>query len=386
MDLARHILQLLAPTEIGGELLEGVRLVGASTELGPRLTFSVQSEDLHIDVATFQPDKPFATRSRQLMFSYRSSGDRLTVDSKLAFTVCEAVARRAATNEDRVLAALRGDAAFDSSQERTRVREVRISRLLEQAGSSRQRYYTLSPYVGCLIGCRFCYAQGRVRVSRALEALPEVPWGSYVDVRINAPDVLEAELANLGSAPLKFCPIVSDPYQAVEKRYQLTRACLSVITRAHATFPTFVLTRSVLMERDIDVLVTLNDVRAGVSLPTIDDDVRKHFEPRASPIHARLAMLAKLGAHGVKTFAVVQPMLPGDVVELADALARCVSSVSIDVLHGVEGAVRDFEEPRYAMARDAGWQRERAERLREELGVRGVAVWSGELPPDIARS
>ena len=385
MDLARHILELLAPTEIGGELLEGVRLVDASTELGPRLTFDVHGEDLHVDVATWQPDKPFATRSQHLMFSYRSSGDRLAIEPTLAFAVCEAVARRAAANESRVLGKLRQEKTAERTHEGARVREVRVSRLLEHAGSARQRYYTLSPYVGCLIGCRFCYAQGRVRVSRQLEGLNEVPWGSYVDVRVNAAEVLARELAERAPAPLKFCPIVSDPYQAVDKRYELTRKCLEVIARAQASFPTFVLTRSRSMERDLDVLATLRDARAGVSLPTIDDAVRKHFEPRASPIPARLSLLEKLRAQGVKTFAVVQPMLPGDVRALADALAERVSSVSIDVLYGVESAESEFATPEFAIARSDDWQRERAEQLRAELRERGVDVWSGELPPDLVR-
>jgi DNA repair photolyase len=122
-----------------------------------------------------------------------------------------------------------------------------------------------------------------------------------------------------------------------------------------------------------------------VSLPTIDDDARSHFEPRASSVSARLSLLEKLRDAGVETFAVVQPMLPGDPRRLADALAERVSSVSIDVLHGVEGAEREFAVPAYAIARRDTWQRQHALELRNALLERGIDVWSGELPPDLVR-
>src|ERR1051326_8509400 len=99
--------------------------------------------------------------------------------------------------------------------------------------------------------------------------------------------------------------------------------------------PVFVLTRSRLVERDADLLASLPGSWAGASIPTFDDAVRRHFEPRAASITDRFALLRALRAAGAKTFAVVQPMLPGAVDAFADALAEAVSSVSIDVLYGV---------------------------------------------------
>ena len=59
-----------------------------------------------------------------------------------------------------------------------------------------------------------------------------MPWGSYVDVRVNLPDVLARELVDAPPWPIKFCPILSDPYQAVESRYEVTRSCLTVLRGA----------------------------------------------------------------------------------------------------------------------------------------------------------
>ena len=213
--------------------------------------------------------------------------------------------------------------------------------------------------------------------------MPEVPWGSFVDVRVNAAEVLGRELLELPPGPVKFCPIVSDPYHAVEARFGVTRACLIALRDAPRPWPTLVLTRARLVERDADVLAAIPVAYAGASIPTVDDEVRRHFEPRGARISERLNAMRNLRAAGVKTFAVVQPILPGSLEELADALAEVVSSARVDVLNGVEGAEAEFSDERYAIARSDAWQRERAISLREMLEARGVALWEGELPPEL---
>lgn len=391
MDLVRHILSLVEPTRVGDELIPGATLVGASTELGPRLTFACRGQEIHVEVAPISPDRPSAARSGRLMFSYRAGTQDARVDSKAALALCQAVARAAAPREARVLddIARAAAAAAEAGEGSVRVREVRVDRLLEPAGSREGRFYTLSPYVGCLIGCRFCYAQSRVGLVRELSGLSPAPWGSYVDVRINAAEVLARELAELssttGATPraIKFCPIVSDPYQAVERRYGVTRRCLEAIRDAPRPPPTMVLTRSRLLERDVDVLAGIPDARAGVSIPTVDDAVRAHFEPRGASVTDRLDLLRAVRRAGAATFAVVQPLLPGPVDALADALAETVGSVSIDVLHGVEGAAEEFGAAEFAETSSQAWQIERALALQAALQERGVPVWRGELPPDL---
>src|SRR5439155_715248 len=147
--------------------------------------------------------------------------------------------------------------------------------------------------------------------------------------------------------------------------------------------PVLVLTRSRLVERDAELLASLADAWVGASIPTLDEDVRRHFEPRAASIADRFALLGTLRAAGVETFAVVQPMLPGPVEAFADALAGAVSSVSIDVLYGVQGAAPDFADPSYAAAATPDWQRERAAALTAALVRNGVTIWDGDLPPSL---
>ena len=385
MDLRGHLLALVAPIAIGDELLPGARLAGASTELGLRLTFDVSGADVHVEISPGEERRPHAAKSARLGFAYRSAGGDSSVAPGVGLALCRAVAQAAAGNESAVLAAIVSQAQSErqSVEHGTRVRTVRVERLLEPAGFGDARYFTLSPYVGCLIGCRFCYAQSRVASVRRLERLPETSWGSFVDVRVNAPEVLARELATLPRRPLKFCPIVSDPYQAVEQRQRVTRRCLETIRDAASRPPTLVLTRSAAIVEDAELLASIEGAYAGASIPTFDDSVRRHFEPRGASVPARLDALRTLAAAGVRTFAVVQPMLPGPVDAFADALADVARSVSLDVLHGVEDAAAEFADARYAFAQDEGWQRERAAALAGALAARGVEVWPGELPQEL---
>ncbi len=384
MDFHAELLSLLAPLQPGDEIARGVRFVGASAEVGLQLAFDLRGEDVHVEVAPLGEGR-FAARSARFAFSYRCEGGRRPIDPRVGLALCQAVAARAARNEDRVAERL-AQQAREAGPSAARVREVRVERMLEPASHGADRYYKLSPYVGCLIGCRYCYAQAPLAVSRRLEMLPEVPWGSYVDVRVNAAEVLAAELAALPPLPIKFCPILSDPYQAVEARYGVTRACLEAIQRAAAPWPTLVLTRSKLVTRDADLFAALPSAWVGASIPTADDDVRRHFEPRAASIPERIEALTLLRAAGVRTFAVVQPILPGPIDALAAALAEAVSSVTIDVLRGEELAAPDFDDPRYAPSRADGWQRARAMELAAALTARGVSLWDGELPPELLGS
>ena len=178
--------------------------------------------------------------------------------------------------------------------------------------------------------------------------------------------------------------MVSDPYQAIESTARITRGCLEVIAAADRTWPTLLLTRSASILEDRERIAGLARAWVGVSLPTVDDEVRRHFEPRGATIAERLAVLRSFRGLGVPTLAVVQPLLAGSLAAHADALAECADSVSIDVLRGLEGAGPLFDDPRYRASATDGWQLARAHALVEALGARGVPVWRGELPPELA--
>lgn len=378
MDVSRRVLELVAPCAVGDELAPRIRLVGVSTDLGPRLSFDVDGQVIHVELSPIAEGRPFAVKTERLHLAYRSSA-RAPIDRAMGMDLCKRVAALVAKNEARALDAVDVDAPEAPG---TRVREARIERFLEPGEDDGRRFYAANPYVGCLVGCRFCYAQSRTVTARRLLGLVDAPWGSYTEARMNAAEVLDRELDTAAPAPIKLCPIASDAYQPIESRYGITRACLEVLARRKLAFPPLVLTRTTLIARDRELLASIPNAGVGASIPTIDDDVRRHFEPRAASIPERLAMLSSLRSAGVRTYAMVQPMMPGPVEALADALAASVASVSLGVLTSIEGADRDLSGA-YAVVREPEWQLERLVALREALTSRGVATWPGDLPPEL---
>jgi len=120
---------------------------------------------------------------------------------------------------------------------------------------------------------------------------------------------------------------VCDPYQPLERKYQLTRGCLEIL--AEADWPVTVQTRSPLVLRDMDILKSGEHFEVGLSITTADDSVRYLFEPSAPPIAERLRALDELHQAGIRTFAMLAPLLPG-CEDLPDLLAGKVDFVILD--------------------------------------------------------
>ncbi|MBL4689380.1 MAG: hypothetical protein JKY37_32625, partial [Nannocystaceae bacterium] len=161
------------------------------------------------------------------------------------------------------------------------------------------------------------------------------------------------------------------------------RGCLDALAASYSPPPTLMLTRSAAILEDIDRIAALPRAWVGVSLPTVDDEVRRHFEPRAATVTERLEVLRCARKSGVRTIAVVQPILPGPVNALGDALIELADSVRVDVLRGEEGAGPDFDAASVSHARHDRWQQDRAAQLRDRLRAAGVPLWTGELPPEL---
>jgi DNA repair photolyase len=218
-----------------------------------------------------------------------------------------------------------------STQRQAELRQIRVDKVLVPEGKA---HYYVNPYVGCTIGCDFCYAAPRADFSRALEGLPELSWGSWVDVKVNAAEVLAHEVTLHPPGVVRFSPILTDPYQPAEKRFRITRQCLEVLLPAR--FAPIVLTRAARVSEDLELLASFERSCVGMSIPTDDDRYREIFEPGGDPIDLRIEALEKARARGVKTFAVIQPMLPMDPERLVRLLAPLVSAVRIDRMHFVE--------------------------------------------------
>ncbi|HJV67436.1 MAG TPA: radical SAM protein [Geomonas sp.] len=199
-----------------------------------------------------------------------------------------------------------------------KVREVQAKSIL----SASQIYpYVINPYVGCQHACSYCYARYMKRFTGHSE-----PWGSFVDVKINAAQLLGKELGKKKKATV-WISGVCDPYQPLEAKYQLTRQCLQLLI--DNDWPVVVQTRSPLVLRDLDILGKGKEVEVGFSVPTADDRIRELFEPGAPPIAARLRALAELHVSRIRTYAMIAPLLPG-AENLAEMLAGSVDYILVD--------------------------------------------------------
>ena len=181
--------------------------------------------------------------------------------------------------------------------------------------------YAVNPYVGCQHGCTYCYARFMRRFTGHKE-----PWGEFVDVKINALALLKHQIAKRPPGRV-WVSGVCDPYQPLESKYELTRKCLEILVEYG--WPITVQTKSPLVLRDIDLLRRSDKIEVGLSVTSADDGIRTLFEPGAPSIRERIAALEELHLAGVRTYAMIAPMLPGT-DELADQLTGKVDYVLID--------------------------------------------------------
>jgi DNA repair photolyase len=151
-------------------------------------------------------------------------------------------------------------------------------------------------------------------------------WGEFVDVKINAADLLRQEIKREKKGRV-WISGVCDPYQPLEVKYRLTRKCLEILIGDD--WPVTVQTRSPLVLRDIDLLKVAKDIEVGMTVTTADDAVRQLFEPHAPPIKDRIQALDELHGAGISTYAMIAPMLP-NAEGLAADLKGKVDYVLID--------------------------------------------------------
>ncbi len=169
--------------------------------------------------------------------------------------------------------------------------------------------HSLNPYRGCEHGCIYCYARP---THEYLGFSAGLDFESRILVKEDAADLLRRELAAPRWEPDTLVMSgVTDPYQPAERRLRITRACLEVL--AEARQPVGVITKNELVTRDIDLLSELarhQAARVFLSITTLDGDLARRLEPRASHPRNRLAAVSKLAAAGIPVGVMVAPIVP----------------------------------------------------------------------------
>lgn len=193
---------------------------------------------------------------------------------------------------------------------RTDVTEERARSIISRNDSPDVGFsQSINPYRGCEHGCVYCFA----RPSHAyLDLSPGLDFESKLFAKTNAAERLRAELARPGYRPSPIAlGINTDAYQPIERRYRITREVLEVL--AECRHPVSFVTKSALIERDLDLLADLARdrlVSVYFSITTLDNRLAARMEPRASAPHRKLQAMRMLHEAGVPVGVLVAPVVP----------------------------------------------------------------------------
>src|SRR5215467_3993279 len=184
---------------------------------------------------------------------------------------------------------------------------------------------SINPYRGCEHGCIYCFA----RPTHAYLGLsPGLDFESKLFVKPDAPALLERELSAPGYTPRTIAiGTNTDPYQPIERRYQIMRRILEVLDRAG--HPVGIVTKSALVLRDLDILTRMAKrdlVKVAMSVTTLDPKLARVMEPRAATPPRRLGALRELIKAGVPASALVAPVIPAindaEIERILEAIAE----------------------------------------------------------------
>ncbi len=168
---------------------------------------------------------------------------------------------------------------------------------------------SINPYRGCEHGCVYCYA----RPTHAyLNLSPGLDFETKLFAKVNAAELLREELSHPGYQ----CDVIAlgantDPYQPIEREFRITRQILEVL--AECEHPVGIATKSSMVERDLDLLAPMAQQRLAhvfVSITTLDHEIARRLEPRATAPQRRLQTIKTLSEAGVPCGVLVAPVIP----------------------------------------------------------------------------
>ncbi len=162
--------------------------------------------------------------------------------------------------------------------------------------------FDIDPYIGCTHGCIYCYAKYMKDFTGHKEN-----WGQFIDIKSNALDLIPEESSEFKGKNILISP-VTDPYLPLEKELELTRTILKRLIPLQPNL--WILTKSDLVLRDIDLFQEFENCNVGISFSTHDEQLRRKIEPFASAIPVRYETLKRLKEAKVGTFTFIGPIMP----------------------------------------------------------------------------
>ena len=182
------------------------------------------------------------------------------------------------------------------------IKEIRAKNILTRSRIP-ETDYCINPYLGCLHACVYCYASFMRRFTGHQE-----DWGKFLDVKINAAEVLKNDLVKHVPKGAVLLGSVTDAYQGAERKYKVTRSILEVLLEHHV--PISILTKSDSVQRDIDLLKQFHTCSVGLSIAILDEEAHTRFEPGTVFVERKVKCLRFLHNEGIKTYTFIGPILP----------------------------------------------------------------------------
>jgi DNA repair photolyase len=194
--------------------------------------------------------------------------------------------------------------------------------------------WTINPYRGCEFGCRYCYAR---YTHEFMELRDPADFERKIYVKQSAAWLLSQELRSLKRGEGVALGTATDPYQPIERRAKVTRGILEVFAR-HRGFGLSIVTKSTLIERDIDLLQQIaahNELTVNITITTHDARLARILEPRAPGPDLRFRTVRRLREAGLRTGVMCAPLMPGitDNARALDTMARKAREADANFFH-----------------------------------------------------
>src|SRR5579875_2046707 len=249
------------------------------------------------------------------------------------------------------LARLAAEATHADDGHLIEFKAMKARSLLNHSVSKRMGWvaWSINPFRGCEFGCRYCYARYTHQFLRP-QPVAEVPAGTYdepvqgwatafeheIYLKENAAWLLEQELKRIDPKVEIAIGTATDPYQPIERRVGITRSILEVLAK-RAGYRIGIVTKSTLIERDIDLLTAIaagNQLTVHLTITTADSMLARKLEPRAPRPDLRFATVKKLREAGIATGILCSPLLPGinDTPRALDAVASRAAAAGASFL------------------------------------------------------
>jgi DNA repair photolyase len=302
------------------------------------------------------------------------------------------------------IARLAAESTVISAKRKVEYRSLESRSILNRCSNPRMPFsWTINPYRGCEVGCRYCYA-------RYTHEFMGMENGKLFETRIYAKSQAAALLRRDLRRPSAGAIAIgtsTDPYQPAEKKFGVTRELLEVFAEGSGR-ELSITTKGEGVTRDLDLLLAIsqrNRLSVNITITTVDADLARLLEPRAPRPDLRLATLAALAQAGIQTGVFASPILPWitDAAGQLEDLGRAAQEAGARYLSGgtlflrdsarqeffpllrdrFPHLVSDYEQLYRWDAYPKGGRFERIEQtlreVRERLGLRAAAVFEGPL-------